>query len=298
MWEASNAGTPELYASQFSATVGGWGPRFLIATLGRLGLSAERVAMDGRGGALVAWSEGDDLIRTRIYVPAQGWLPPLAPISAAEEGLYDVAMRPNQAFVLYSDAAFNLVIAQLESYIWGAPIRLVSNFGGGVGLPRLAVHRDAPLGSTVVVWAQPDGIYFNRITLNGPEFPTGQKIPGSDNGTEPQVVMGANEETTVIWKVRLGGTLANRAIGRAWGAAESIAGGSPNARLVGDSLGNAAHGLERRRQGVRDAIHPRQRLATAAGNRRRPGSAGCRRRGDGRQRPCSGGVGAGDHRDA
>ena len=71
--------------------------------------------MDGRGGALVAWSEGDDLIRTRIYVPAQGWLPPLAPISAAEEGLYDVAMRPNQAFVLYSDAAFNLVVAHSKA---------------------------------------------------------------------------------------------------------------------------------------------------------------------------------------
>ena len=111
IWEASNAGTPELYASQFSAVLGGWGPRFLLATLGRLGVSAERVAMDGRGGALVAWSESDDLIRTRIYLPAQGWLPPLAPISAAAGGLYDVAMRPNQAFVLYSDAAFNLVVA-------------------------------------------------------------------------------------------------------------------------------------------------------------------------------------------
>ncbi len=94
IWEASNAGTPELYASQFSAVLGGWGPRFLLATLGRLGVSAERVAMDGRGGALVAWSESEDLIRTRIYLPAQGWLPPLAPISAAAGGLYDVAMRP------------------------------------------------------------------------------------------------------------------------------------------------------------------------------------------------------------
>ena len=60
-----------------------------------------------------------------------------------------------------------------------------------------------------------------------PEFADGQKIPGSDNGTEPQVVMGANEETTVIWKAMLSGTFANRAIGRVLGTAQSIDGGAP-----------------------------------------------------------------------
>ena len=237
LWGAGNAGTPELYANQYSVVTGDWSPRQLLATLGSRGLSAQRIAMDGFGRTLAAWSEGDGLIHTRVFLPGQGWLAQ-ATITDQLGALADVAMRRNQGHALFTSTAGDTFIAQLDNFIWGAPIRVGSGAIVARGSPRLAVHRDAPGGSLIAVWAQSDGIYINRLTATGPEFANGQKIPGSDNGSDPQVVMGANEETTVIWGAPSGATLANRAIARAWGTAQQIEGGA-NHRLAGDAQGNA-----------------------------------------------------------
>lgn len=227
VWSASNAGTLELYASQFSVIDGGWGPRQLLATSSS-GFSTQRVSMDGFGRTLVAWSESDGLIHTRAFLPAQGWLAPSV-IPAQFAALGDVAMRRNQGHAVWTGNG-EVWLATMDNYIWSAPVRIGS---GAIGAPRLATHRDAVDGSLVAVWAQADGLYINRLTANGPEFADGQKIPGSDGGRNPQVVMGANEETTVVW-----GGMANRAVNRVWGTAQAIDSG-PNPRLAGDALGNA-----------------------------------------------------------
>lgn len=234
VWVAGNAGTPELYASHYSAIVGDWSPRLLLATPSGGVTGVSRVAMDGFGRALVVWGDGNGLIHTRVFLPGQGWLTPATQIPGAS----DVAMRRNQGHALFNDPAGDMFIAQLDNYNWSAGVRVGSGANPAFGSPRLATHRDAPDGSLVAVWATADGIYFNRLTATGPEFASGQKIPGSDNGREPQVVMGANEETTVVWQVPLVGTFANRAVGRVWGTAQRIDSGS-NPRLAGDALGNA-----------------------------------------------------------
>lgn len=230
VWVAGNAGIPELYSSFYSAVVGDWSPRVLIARPSGGVTGVSRVAMDGFGRALVAWQDGDGAIHTRAFLPAQGWIAPTTQIPGAS----DVAMRRNQGHALFNDPAGDLFIAQLDNYNWSAGVRVGS---GALGSPRLATHRDAPDGSLIAVWERSDGIYVNRLTTTGPEFLNGQKIPGSDNGRDPQVVMGANEETTVVWTT-VGGTFANRAIGRVWGTAQLIDSGS-NPRLAGDALGNA-----------------------------------------------------------
>lgn len=234
VWGARNAGTLELYASHYSAIVGDWSPRVLLATPSGGGETrVSRVAMDGFGKALVVWSDGNGLIHSRSFLPGQGWITP----STQPGGASDVAMRRGQGHALFIDSAGDLFIAQFDNFNWSAAVRVGSGANPAFGSPRLANHRDAPDGSLVAVWAAADGIYFNRMTANGPEFPNGQKIPGSDNGRQPQVVMGANEETTVVWG-SLAGTFANRAVGRVWGTAQRIDSGS-NPRLAGDALGNA-----------------------------------------------------------
>jgi PKD repeat protein len=233
VWVAGNAGVPEIYSSHYSAATGDWSPRVLIATPSGGVTGVSRVAMDGFGRALVAWSDGDGASHTRAFLPAQGWITPTTQIPGAS----DVAMRRNQGHALFNDPAGDLFIAQLDNYNWSARVRVGSGVNAAFGSPRLATHRDAPDGSLIAVWARSDGIYVNRLTANGPEFADGQKIPGSDNGREPQVVMGANEETTVVWST-INGTFANRAIGRMWGTAQLIDSGS-NPRLAGDALGNA-----------------------------------------------------------
>ena len=233
VWVASNAGTPEVYASHYSVVVGDWSPRLLLGRPSGGVTGVSRVAMDGFGRALVAWYDGDGALHTRAFLPAQGWITPSTQIP----GVSDVAMRRSLGHALFNDGAGDMFIAQLDNYIWGAPIRIGSGAISASNSQRLATHRDAPDGSLIAVWAKADGIYFNRLTANGPEFADGQKIPGSDNGREPQVVMGANEETTVVW-TSINGMFANRAIGRVWGTAQRIDSGA-NPRLAGDAQGNA-----------------------------------------------------------
>ena len=237
VWGASNAGTLELYANQYSAINGAWGPRQLLATLGSGGLHSHRIAMDGFGRVLVAWSEGDGLIRTQAFLPGQGWLTPTS-LPAQFVALRDLSYRRNQGHLLFTDQSGAVFVATLDNYIWGAPVRIGSDAFDTLGQPRLASHRDAPDGSLVAVWRRSEGIYFNRLTLTGPEFADGQMIPGSEAGSDPQVVMGANEETTVVWSDTGGFTIANRAVGHVWGAAQQIDGGR-SSRLAGDSAGNA-----------------------------------------------------------
>ena len=91
VWAASNAGVVELYANS----------RELIARPGAL--LTHRVAMNGRGGSIVAWQEGDGTIRSRDRIGESAFTPAFThPSPQLSTALGDVVFIGGPAVIVWS----------------------------------------------------------------------------------------------------------------------------------------------------------------------------------------------------
>lgn len=236
VWIANNGGQLELHSSRYLASSDQWTPSERLVMLS--GAPSYRVAMDGFGRALVVWQEPLGLVRSRAYLPQQGWLAETVVSPDPQWRLADLAMRRSQGHVALIGTNGDLAIARMDNFAWQPPVTV----GDGVrSVARLAFHRDAPDDALTVVWARADGIFVNRLAATGPQTPAGERVPGSGaNDGEPQVVMGANQELTVTWVNLRFELRANRAVAGTWGSVETLVDSAEGPRLAGDALGNAA----------------------------------------------------------
>lgn len=227
LWIAINAGVIELYSNSY---LSGFGARELMATPGA-NLNGHRIAMNGRGGVGIVWAVSDGTVRARDRIGNSGFgAEAILPVTPQTLG--DARFAGSQLMVVSTTGSGEVYATVGLGPTWSTPVRI------GTARPetpvRLASHPDAP--RVVAIWESEVGLESNTWTASGWLSNNGTAIPGSEGARVPQIVMGANGETMVVW--RLSDIYASRRDTGSWSAPELIGSGSAP-RLAGDAAGNA-----------------------------------------------------------
>ena len=240
-------------------------------TLSGPGAASPRAALNARGDAVAAWSNGRRIIAAVRRGPRGDWTPGRvadagAPVQDLVASL-DLRGRPMAAWIERGGGGFQVRIATGDAAGAGWSVRPARMATPGPDPPVLAL---SPGKGALAAWVDDDRVLASRTVAGAFERPVELSDPEAGS---PGVALGGSGSALLSWSVRLpGGSQVLQAAGRPaaaprWGAAEDIGiGGTPVVAVneVGDAVVAWGMGQPGGEQGVEASTRRRGGLWRAS----------------------------------